>query len=63
MFSLIRDIILATDLAHHLKILQDIKKMAKGKIARALFSLMLSFVDFKTSIKNSVERSFRKKTT
>lgn len=28
-FILIRDIILATDLAHHLKILQDIKKMAE----------------------------------
>ena len=30
-FILIRDIILATDLAHHLKILQDIKKMAEGE--------------------------------
>ena len=35
-FGLIRDIILATDLAHHLKILNDIKKMAKGELPEPL---------------------------
>ena len=29
--DLMRDIILATDLAHHLKILTDLEKMADGK--------------------------------
>ena len=36
-FILIRDIILATDLAHHLKILQDIKNMSEGELAGPLF--------------------------
>lgn len=29
--DLVRDIILATDLAHHLKIMNSLKEMAKGK--------------------------------
>lgn len=37
MFVLIRDIILATDLAHHLKILHDIKKMAEGELTALMY--------------------------
>lgn len=33
MLDLIRDIILATDLAHHLRIFKDLQKMADGTFA------------------------------
>lgn len=33
MLDLMRDIILATDLAHHLRIFKDLQKMAEGAIA------------------------------
>lgn len=34
MLDLIRDIILATDLAHHLRIFKDLQKMADGVYQR-----------------------------
>lgn len=34
MLDLIRDIILATDLAHHLRIFKDLQKMADGMLQR-----------------------------
>lgn len=35
MLDLMRDIILATDLAHHLRIFKDLQKMAEGSTPRA----------------------------
>ena len=35
--DLVRDIILATDLAHHLKIMNSLKEMAKGTYVPVLF--------------------------
>lgn len=58
-FSLIRDIILATDLAHHLKILQDIKIMAKDGFKKdskdhhtLLLYLMMTASDLSDQTKN-----------
>lgn len=58
-FGLIRDIILATDLAHHLKILNDIKKMAKdgfngdsGDHHTLLLFLMMTASDLSDQTKN-----------
>lgn len=34
MLDLMRDIILATDLAHHLRIFKDLQKMAEGEAPR-----------------------------
>lgn len=58
-FSLIRDIILATDLAHHLKILQDIKNMAKDGFKKdskdhhtLLLYLMMTASDLSDQTKN-----------
>lgn len=44
MLDLIRDIILATDLAHHLRIFKDLQKMADGISAfgtRLMFRLLV----------------------
>lgn len=35
MLDLMRDIILATDLAHHLRIFKDLQKMAEGAASHA----------------------------
>ena len=35
--DLMRDIILATDLAHHLKIMKDLERMAEGSLCGACF--------------------------
>lgn len=44
MLDLMRDIILATDLAHHLRIFKDLQKMADGEriLRDSVFSLSLS---------------------
>lgn len=42
MLDLIRDIILATDLAHHLRIFKDLQKMADGTIQQGLVSHVLT---------------------
>lgn len=41
MLDLMRDIILATDLAHHLRILKDLQKMADGKLSPYILSQCL----------------------
>lgn len=42
MLDLIRDIILATDLAHHLRIFKDLQTMADGTIQQGLVSHVLT---------------------
>ena len=41
-----RDIILATDLAHHLRILNDIENMVTGNIIFKFFVVPVSFFNY-----------------
>lgn len=65
MLDLIRDIILATDLAHHLRIFKDLQKMADGMFQQGalVHPTVFFFVRIFGETKKQTNKERHKKTT